>query len=165
VAKFKTYPGGLLMVEKDVKKPKSDFDEFIESLQAEMDADAEMIFSKKVMEEYKDPQNVGRISNPDGIGMVTGPCGDTMEFYIHVKNSRIEDIKFMTDGCGATIACGSKTTKMVKGKSLRTVSKLTNNDLINALDGLPDENLHCAKLSIDTLHKTIDDYLIKKGKE
>lgn len=153
------------MKEKYSTKNKSEFDDFIESVQAELDADAERTFSKKVMEEYKAPQNVGRMSNPDGVGIVTGPCGDTMEFYIQVKNSRIEDIKFFTDGCGATIACGSKTTKMVRGKTLREVSKLNKNDLINALDGLPDENLHCAKLSIDTLHKTIEDYLIKKGKE
>jgi nitrogen fixation NifU-like protein len=143
----------------------SDFDDFIKSVQSELDADAEKTFSKKVLDEYKNPHNVGRLPNADGTGIITGPCGDTMEFYINIKNSRIADIKFMTDGCGATIACGSKTSKMVKGKTLKNVSKLTNDDLIKALDGLPDENLHCAKLSIDTLHKAIDDYLTKKGKE
>jgi nitrogen fixation NifU-like protein len=117
------------------------------------------------MDEYKNPKNVGRMPDPDGIGIVTGPCGDTMEFYLKVERSKIHEIQFMTDGCGATIACGSMTTKMVIGETLKNVSKLTNADLINALDGLPDENLHCAKLSIDTLHKAVDDYLTKKGKE
>ena len=143
----------------------SDFDKFIASVQDELDADAEKTFSKKVLEEYKNPQNVGRMQEPDGVGIITGPCGDTMEFFIKVNKSKIIDIKYMTDGCGATIACGSMTTKLAKGKTLNIVSKITNNDLINALDGLPDENLHCAKLSIDTLQKAIDNYLTEKGKE
>jgi nitrogen fixation NifU-like protein len=144
---------------------KSDLDKFIASVQEELDADAEKTFSKKVMDEYRNPQNVGRMQNPDGVGIITGPCGDTMEFYLKVERSRIDEIQFMTNGCGATIACGSMTTKMVKGETLKMVSELTNDDLINALDGLPEENLHCAKLSIDTLHKAVDDYLTKKGKE
>jgi len=148
-----------------LKKDKSGFDKMIEDIQSELDADAEATFSKKVMEEFKNPQNVGRMPNPDAVGIITGPCGDTMEFFIKVENFRINEIRFMTDGCGATIACGSMTTKMAKGKTLKYLSNLTNTDLINALDGLPNENLHCAKLSIDTLHKAIDNYLIEKGKE
>jgi nitrogen fixation NifU-like protein len=148
-----------------LKKDRSSFDKMIEDIQSELDADAEATFSKKVMEEFKNPQNVGRMPNPDAVGIITGPCGDTMEFFIKVKNFRINEIRFMTDGCGATIACGSMTTKMAKGKTLKDLSNLTNTDLINALDGLPNENLHCAKLSIDTLHKAIDNYLIEKGKE
>ena len=140
------------------KKDKSEFDEMVEGIQNEMDAEAEATFSKKVIEEFKNPQNVGRMSLPDAIGIITGPCGDTIEIYLKVKNKKITEIQFMTDGCGPTIACSSMITKLVKGKDIQAVQKLKETDLISALDGLPDENLHCAKLTIDTLKKSILNY-------
>lgn len=140
---------------------KSNFDKMMDIIQAELDAEAKAIFSKKVLDECKRPQNIGRMNNPDSVGIITGPCGDTMEFFLKVKNDIITDIQFMTDGCAPTVACGSMVTKMAKGKSFLEVSKITNNDLINALDGLPDENLHCAKLAVDTLQKAIINFKIE----
>lgn len=143
---------------------KSDFDKMVDSIQAELDAEAKVTFSKKVLDECKRPQNIGRMKDPDSVGIITGPCGDTMEFFLKVKNDKITDIQFMTDGCAPTIACGSMATKMVKGKSIPEASKITNNDLIKALDGLPDENLHCAKLAVDTLQKAIINFIIEQEK-
>ncbi|WP_455393306.1 iron-sulfur cluster assembly scaffold protein [[Eubacterium] cellulosolvens] len=142
----------------------SDFDKMVDSIQAELDADAEATYSKKVLAEYKNPQNFGRMNEPDSVAIITGTCGDTMEFFLRINDGKINEVQFMTDGCGATIACGSMTTKLAKGKSLQEVSKFTNNDLIKALDGLPDENLHCAKLAVDTLHKAINNYITDQEK-
>ncbi len=103
------------------------------------------------------------MSEPDAAGEITGPCGDTMEFYLRVKNGMIEEITFYTDGCGATIACGSITTRLVKNKGVEEAKKITNQDIIDALDGLPEENLHCGKLAADTLKKAIDDYLEERA--
>jgi len=138
---------------------KSDFDEMVDSIQAELDAEAEIVYSKKVLNEWRNPQNVGRMKSPDSFAIITGSCGDTMEFFIKVQDGNINEIQFMTDGCGATIACGSMITKIAKGKTLQEVSEVTNNDLLKALDGLPDENLHCAKLAVDTLQKAIQNYI------
>jgi nitrogen fixation NifU-like protein len=102
------------------------------------------------------------MAEPDGAGEITGPCGDTMEFYLKVKDGIIEQINFYTDGCGTTIACGSMTTKLVKGKGVRKAIELTGQDIIEALDGLPEESLHCAKLAADALQKAIRDYLDRK---
>ena len=134
------------------------FDEMIKGIQDELDNEAAETFSKIVIEEFKNPQNVGRMKVPDSLGIITGPCGDTMEIYLKVENNNISDIQFMTDGCGATIACGSMVTKMVKGKPLEGVKKITNLDLIEALDGLPAENLHCAKLTVDTVQAALTNY-------
>ena len=137
---------------------KSDFDKMVEDIQDELDKDAEATFSKKVIEEYKNPQNVGRMKDPDSVAIITGSCGDTMEIFIKVTDDKISGIQFMTDGCGSSIACGSMVTKLVKGKTVYDVNKITNIDLINALDGLPDENQHCAKLAVDTVQKAIRNY-------
>ena len=144
------------MVEK-IKK--SGFEKMVESIQAELDAEASATFSQKVLDECKCPQNIGRMKDPDSVAIITGPCGDTMEFFLKVKKDTITDIQFMTDGCAPTVACGSMASKMVKGKSISEAAKVTNIDLIKALDGLPEENLHCAKLAVDTLHKAIKTYI------
>ena len=143
----------------ETENTKSDFDKMVDSIQAELDADTKRTFSKKVLDECKNPQNIGRMKDPDSVGIITGPCGDTMEFFLRIMDNKIIDIQFMTDGCAPTLACGSMTSKMVLGKTLSEVSKVTNNDLIKALDGLPEDNKHCAKLAVDTLQKALNNYI------
>ena len=142
----------------------SDFDKMVESIQDDLDKDAEATFSKKVIEEYKHPNNVGRMKESDSVAIITGSCGDTMEIFLMIERNKITDVRFMTDGCGASIACGSMVTRIVKGRPIGEVKKITNIDLIDALDGLPDENKHCAKLAVDTVQKAIKNYLDEKGK-
>ena len=117
-----------------------------------------------MLDECSHPENIGRMKDPDAVGIITGPCGDTMEFYLKVNRKTITEVQFMTDGCAPTIACGSMLTKMVKDKTFKVVSSIKNQDLITALDGLPEENKHCAKLAVDTLNKAIDNCLIEEGK-
>ena len=128
-------------------------------IQKLIDAEEEKIFSKKVIRECRNPQNIGRMTEPEGFGIVTGPCGDTMEFYINIENGRIGDIRFMTDGCGASIACGSMTTRLARGKTVEEVMKITSRNILDALDGLPEKNIHCARLAADTLQKALRKYL------
>ncbi|MDO9537370.1 MAG: iron-sulfur cluster assembly scaffold protein [Thermoplasmata archaeon] len=140
----------------------AEFGKAADEIQAAIEKEAEILYSKKVIIEANNPQNVGRMAEPDGAGEITGPCGDTMEFYLKVKDGIIEQISFYTDGCGTTIACGSMTTRLVMGMGVKEARKLTNQDIINALDGLPEENLHCAKLAADTLQAAINNYLDRK---
>ncbi|MBU4221661.1 MAG: iron-sulfur cluster assembly scaffold protein, partial [Euryarchaeota archaeon] len=86
---------------------KSDFDNMIEMLQRNVNEQERMIFSEKVIEEYNSPKNIGKMAQPDAFAILTGWCGDTMEIYLMVEHEIVADITFMTDGCGATIACGS----------------------------------------------------------
>ena len=135
---------------------KSDFDKMIEKIQNEVYEQERMIFSDRVIKEYNDPKNIGKMPQPDVFATLTGWCGDTMEIYLKMDHDIIEDISFMTDGCGATIACGSMLTSMVKGKSVEEAEAITDNDLVTALEGLPEENLHCAHLAIITLEKALE---------
>ena len=120
-------------------------------------------YSKKVMEHFLNPKNVGIIENPDGYGKVGNPiCGDQMEIYIKVKDDIITDIKFKTFGCGSAIATSSMVTELAKGKRVDEAIKITRGDVADELDGLPAQKMHCSNLAADALHEAIKDYRSKK---
>jgi nitrogen fixation NifU-like protein len=123
----------------------------------------EIGYSKKVMEHFMNPRNVGVIDNPDGYGKVGNPvCGDVMEIYIKVKDDVITDIKFKTFGCGSAIATSSMVTELAKGKHIDEALKITRNDVANELEGLPPQKMHCSNLAADALKEAIKDYRKKK---
>ena len=116
-------------------------------------------YSKKVMEHFMDPHNVGDMPDADGIGSVTSPvCGDIMRLYIKVKDERIVDAKFRTFGCTAAIASSSMLTDLVKGKTVREALELSNQAVVEALDGLPEPKVHCSVLAEQGLKSAIEDY-------
>lgn len=129
------------------------------------------LYSRKVLQHFRNPKNMGEIKNADGMATVGNPvCGDIMRLFIKVgKNADaeyIKDIKFQTLGCAATIAVSSILTTMVKGKPLKDVEKITNQTVIKALGGLPKTKIHCSVLVADALKKAIENYRqkIKKPK-
>ena len=126
---------------------------------------AQIGYSKKVMEHFMDPKNVGVIESPDGYGKVGNPvCGDLMEIFIRVMDDRIDDIKFRTFGCGSAIAVSSMVTEMAKGKTLEEAMLITRKDVADELDGLPPQKMHCSNLGADALHAAIKNYWVKIGK-
>jgi nitrogen fixation NifU-like protein len=133
----------------------SAFDRMVEEIQRQIIEDERATYSQKVIEGYYSPKNLGRMSAPDAVGIVQGWCGDTMQIYLRMNSSRIEEATFMTDGCGPTVACGSVLTTMARGMSLDEASEITPENLIAALDGLPEESVHCAELAVSTLQEAI----------
>ncbi len=124
------------------------------------------MYSKKVMDHFMNPRNVGELKNADGVGEVGNPvCGDVMTFHIKVENGRIKDVRFKTFGCGAAIAVSSMVSEMAKGKTLKQAMKITNKMVVGKLGGLPAIKLHCSNLGADALHKAIENYLAKKKKK
>lgn len=130
-------------------------DKFEELIKAEM----RKVYSEAVVEHSMNPRNVGDLENADGFAKVTGPCGDIMEMWLRVKNGAIRDASFMTDGCGTTVASGSMVTEMAKGKSVSEVQRISQQDVLSALGGLPEESQHCALLAASTLKEAVRDYL------
>ena len=117
------------------------------------------MYSKIVMEHFKNPRNVGEMEDADGVGEVGNPlCGDMMAMYIKVKDDKIDDIKFQTFGCGAAIAVSSMVTEMAAGKSLDEAMNISKKDVAEALGGLPTNKLHCSNLGADALHMAIQNY-------
>ncbi len=133
-----------------------------EDLQDLILADARRIYSETVIRHAMEPRNLGVMPDADGFGRVTGSCGDTMEISIKVKGNTIADAVFMTDGCGPSIASGSMVTELARGKSIGEARKIAQADVLNGLDGLPEESKHCALLAADTLRAAIADYLLTK---
>ena len=122
-------------------------------------------YSQKLKDELFDPKNIGKIENPDSHVRITGVCGDTVEIYLAIKEGRINDIKFMTDGCGTTIVCASYVTRTVKGKSIEEALRIKPEDVDRYFEGLPKENKHCAMLSVITLRAALEEYRSKLNKK
>ncbi|MDD3719152.1 MAG: Fe-S cluster assembly scaffold protein NifU [Actinomycetota bacterium] len=122
------------------------------------------MYTDKVIEHFQNPRNVGEIPDPDGTGKAGSEvCGDMMEVYIKIADGRIEDIKYKTFGCGAAVASGSMGTEMVKGKTIEEAMLITDQQVADALDGLPEEKLHCSNLAAEGIRAAIEDYLSRGG--
>jgi nitrogen fixation NifU-like protein len=127
-----------------------------------------MTYSKKVLNHFKNPHNQGTIKNADAIGKVGNPvCGDVMKMYIKVDRRQttdnrqqdyIKNIKFETLGCAAAIAVSSALTDMAKGKTLDQALKITKDDIVRDLGGLPPVKIHCSMLGVEALHEAIKNY-------
>lgn len=123
-----------------------------------------MLYSEKVMDHFRNPRNVGKIDDADGIGEVGNVvCGDIMKIYIKVKDDVITDVKFNTFGCGSAIASSSMATEMIKGKLISEALQLTNKAVAEALDGLPAHKLHCSVLAEEAVQAAVKDYYDKNG--
>ena len=124
------------------------------------------LYSKKVMDHFRNPRNVGVIEDADGVGEVGNPvCGDIMKIYLKIENDTIADVKFETFGCGSAIASSSMATELIKGKPLSEAVQLTNKAVAEALDGLPAHKMHCSVLAEEAIKKAVKDYYDKNGIE
>ena len=117
------------------------------------------LYSEKVMDHFTHPRNVGIIENADGIGEVgNAKCGDIMKMYLKIEDNVIKDVKFETFGCASAIASSSMATELIKGKPVDEATKLTNQAVAEALDGLPDYKMHCSVLAEQAIKAAIEDY-------
>ena len=114
-------------------------------------------FSLIARELIEKKENMGVFDKPSARGVVRGSCGDTMQIELMLTDEIVKEARFMTDGCGATIACGSMLTKLVRLKTLSEAQRITPEDLLTALNGIPEGHEHCAELAVKTLQKAILD--------
>ena len=139
-----------------------DIEKFSRELQEQIMEQIRKQYSETVIDHWQNPRNLRKIESPDGHAKVKGPCGDTMKMWIKVKDGKISDASFLTDGCGTTIASGSMVTELSKGKSITEAHKIDQKSVLEALDGLPEESEHCALLAANTLKETLNNYLAMK---
>ena len=122
------------------------------------------LYSEKVMDHFMNPRNVGHIENADGIGEIgNAKCGDIMKIYLKIENDIIVDAKFETFGCGSAIASSSMATEMIMGKPVSEALELTNKAVVEALDGLPAQKIHCSVLAEEAIKAAVQDYYEKSG--
>ena len=124
------------------------------------------LYTDTVMDHFMHPRNVGEIKNPSGVGEVgNAKCGDIMKMYLDIENDVIKDVKFETFGCGSAIASSSMATEMIKGKSIDEALKLSNAAVVEALEGLPPQKIHCSVLAEEAVKSAIEDYYKRKNGE
>ena len=123
------------------------------------------LYSDKVMEHFRNPHNLGKLDDADGIGEVgNAKCGDIMRMYIKVDDEGIiTDVAFNTFGCGSAIATSSMATEMIKGRPVEEAMELSNKAVVEALDGLPAHKIHCSVLAEQAVRAAVKDYYDKKG--
>jgi nitrogen fixation NifU-like protein len=120
---------------------------------------AKEAYGDAVFERMTNPRYMGIIMDADAFGQVKGDCGDTVVVYLRFEDGRVKNAAFQTNGCGATIACGSYAAELVRGKAPGDILDITGESILNYCGGLPEENEHCATLAADALHEAANKYL------
>lgn len=134
-----------------------------DDLQQRIEKEMRRVYSETAIDHAMNPRNIGGIENADGHASLTGPCGDTMEIWLKVNDGIIANASFVTDGCGSSIAAGSMITDLAKNKTTYEALRISQQDVLDALDGLPEESQHCALLAASALKKSIKDYLVARN--
>ena len=140
-----------------------EFDNSLTELEQTIMEDMKRTYSETTIDHFLNPRNLREIAGHDGLGRITGPCGDTMEICLKVRDSKVTNASFWTDGCGPSIASGSMVTELAKGKSVHEAQRITQQGVLDALGGLPEESRHCALLAANTLKEAIKDYLVSRN--
>lgn len=121
------------------------------------------LYSEKVMDHFRNPRNTGVIENADGVGEVGNvKCGDIMKIYLKIEDDIIADARFETFGCASAIASSSMATELIKGRPVSEALTLTNQAVVEALDGLPAHKVHCSVLAKEAIEKALQDYYEKQ---
>lgn len=128
-------------------------------------SDTYTLYNSKVMEHFMNPRNMGDLTDADGIGEVgAAACGDIMKISLKVRDGRIEDARFKTFGCGSAIASSSMATELIKGRTLEEAMQFSNQEVVDALGGLPPVKIHCSVLAEEALKAALEDYVKKNPK-
>ena len=123
------------------------------------------MYNERVMQAFQNPQNVGEVENYNAIGTVGNEnCGDIMQITMLIEDGIIKDAKFKTFGCAAAVASSSTATAMIIGKTIDEALKIKNSDVIETLEGLPPQKIHCSVLAEEAIKLAIEDYYSKQGK-
>ena len=125
-------------------------------------SDTYTLYNETVKDHFMNPRNMGDLKDADGVGEVgAAACGDIMKISIKIKDGKIEDARFKTFGCGSAIASSSMATELIKGRSIEDVMSFSNQEVVDALGGLPPVKIHCSVLAEEALKAALEDYMKK----
>ena len=143
----------------------SELDRIVQNIISVLESEDSKIYSEDVIAEFRNPANVGSVADADGVGIADGLCNDTMEITLKLDGDRIARCMFFTDGCGATVACGSKLTKIAIGKTVEEALEIEPEYLAGLLGGLPDDHKHCTSLAVIALKNALRNYVKRRNEE
>lgn len=123
-------------------------------------SDTYTLYNQTVMDHFMNPRNLGDLKDADGVGEVgAAACGDIMKISLKIEDGKIMDARFKTFGCGSAIASSSMATELIKGRTIEEALKFSNQEVVNALGGLPPVKIHCSVLAEEALKAALEDYL------
>lgn len=123
-------------------------------------SDTYTLYNPTVMDHFMNPRNMGDLKDADGVGEVgAAACGDIMKISLKIRDGRIEDARFKTFGCGSAIASSSMATELIKGRTIEEAMSFSNQEVVNALGGLPPVKIHCSVLAEEALKAALEDYV------
>ena len=143
---------------------KNSMDDFVDKLQEQIFDETKATYGEEVFSRWQNPRFMRRMVDASSVGRVTGRCGDTMEIFLRITNDHIEEVNFFTDGCGSSVACGSMAAELATRKSLDEAAQIGGDTILEALGGLPEEEVHCAYLAAETLQVALHEWMLKESK-
>ena len=144
---------------------KENFDAFMDRLQEQILEETRREVGEKVYLRWQNPRYMGVMHDSDGQSRVQGTCGDTMEIFLKFENERVVNASFQTDGCGPSVVCGSYAAELALEKTSEELFEITGESILAELDGLPEDQEHCAFLAVESLQAAADDYMIKQARK
>ena len=139
------------------------FDDFVDQLQNDIYEAAKRDFGEKVYNRWREPLYMGTLKDYDSHEKIKGTCGDSIEIFLKFENNRVTKASFQTDGCASSVVCGSYAAEMAIGKNPDELMEITGESILDILDGLPEENEHCAYLAAESLHEALNNYMKNLG--
>ncbi|MBW1997416.1 MAG: iron-sulfur cluster assembly scaffold protein [Deltaproteobacteria bacterium] len=140
-------------------------DDFVQELQNCITDEIKETYGEIAYRRWLSPPNRGALPSPDGHAILRGVCGDTMEIFLQFENDRVINASFQTDGCGASVVCGSFAAEMALGKDPDEILEITAESIIEKLGKLPRDDTHCASLAAETLHEALNDYMVRETRK
>ena len=131
----------------------------LDEIQRQIFGNLREVYSETTTDHVLRPRNVGSLNNPDGYASLHSSCGENMQIWLKLRDNRIDEIGYWTDGCAATIAAGSMVTELAKGKTVNQALTISARELADALEDLPEGNFHCADLAVNALKAALRDCL------
>ena len=141
------------------------FDIFVKDLQNKIFEQTRAEYGDIAFQRWLKPLYMGTMENPDGYGRITGSCGDTIQMFLKFENGKVKSALFQTDGCGSSAVCGSFAAELALEKSPEEIFDLTGESILKKLGNFPEEDKHCAFLSVEALQDAVNEYMIKQAKK
>lgn len=141
----------------------SNLDEFVAQFQQEVFEETKQAYGEEAFRRWLQPEFFGAMPDCSGSARITGPCGESMEIYLKIEGDAVAAASFFTDGCGASIACGSLAADLAHGKSLEEAASISGDAILEKLGGLPEDHRHCAQLAAETLQAAVHNHLINSS--
>jgi len=139
------------------------FEEMVRKIETEVHAEAKSALGARGFERWRNPQFCGVMTDADSQARLTGGCGDTMSMFVKIRDGRIEQAQYTTDGCGSSSVAGSFTAELAMGKSVEEVLDMTGDDVLRHIGTFPEAEEHCATLAVQTLQEAVNAYLINQA--